>query len=192
MRLLRLQYNQLSSSINPVTGAGSTMQAVAKAKDQIKKFRRRESSMSQSQGQGRRSSVGDDLPPPYSENPPFNPFFNDLVHNVSNTSFQSDLDITRSPQDRSATIQDLDGGHYPGGVPPDRLSPLYPVLPHIPPYSPPHSHGDGQPPPFVTVSRRSQFGRRDSFQSDTEPEQAATRLANMKLQSEQQQQHKQK
>merc|ERR1719410_3095884 len=55
------------------TGAGSTMQAVAKAKDQIKKFRRRESSMSShSHGQGRRSSVGEDLPPPYSENPPFN------------------------------------------------------------------------------------------------------------------------
>ena len=168
------------------------MQAVAKAKDQIKKFRRRESSMSQSQGQGRRSSVGDDLPPPYSENPPFNPFFNDLVHNVSNTSFQSDLDITRSPQDRSATIQDLDGGHYPGGVPADRLSPLYPVLPHIPPYSPPHAHGDSQPPGFVTtrVARRSQFGRRDSFQSDSEQDQAATRLANIKLQSEQQQKHK--
>ena len=159
------------------------MQAVAKAKDQIKKFRRRESSLSQSQGQVRRSSVGDDLPPPYSENPPFNPFFNDLVHNVSNTSFQSDLDITRSPQDRLGTNLELDGGRYPGGVPPDRLSPLYPVLPHIPPYSPPHSHGDGQTPAFVTtrVSRRSQFGRRDSFQSDTEPDQAATRLANIKL-----------
>ena len=155
------------------------MQAVAKAKDQIKKFRRRESSMSsQSQGQGRRSSVGEDLPPPYSEDPPFNPFFNDnLVHNVSNTSFQSDPDIRRSPQD---TNLEVDGGHYPGGV-----APLYPVLPHIPPYSPPHSHGDGQPPPFVTVTRRSQFGRRDSFQSDTEQEQAATRLANIKLQSEQ-------
>ena len=190
---MRLQYNQLSSSINPVTGAGSTMQAVAKAKDQIKKFRRRESSMSShSHGQGRRSSVGEGLPPPYSENPPFNPFFNDnLVHNVSNTSFHSDLDITRSPQDRSGTNLELDGGRYPGGVPPDRLSPLYPVLPHIPPYSPPHSHGDGQPPPFVTVSRRSQFGRRDSFLSDTEPDQAAVMLSNIKLQSDQQQhQHK--
>ena len=153
------------------------MQAVAKAKDQIKKFRRRESSMSQGQGQVRRSSVGDDLPPPYSENPPFNPFFNDnVVHNVSNTSFHSDLE-------RSGTNLELEGG--PGH--PDRLSPLYPVLPHIPPYSPPHSHGDGQTPAFVTtrVSRRSQFGRRDSFQSDTEQEQAATRLANIKLQSEQ-------
>ena len=167
-------------SHNRITGAGSTMQAVAKAKDQIKKFRRRESSLSQSQVQGRRSSVGDDLPPPYSENPPFNPFFNDLVHNVSNTSFHSDLD-------RSGTNLDLEGGQYPGGVPADRLSPLYPVLPHIPPYSPPHSQGDGQPPAFVTtrVSRRSQFGRRDSFQADTEPDQAATRLANIKLQSEQ-------
>ena len=157
------------------------MQAVAKAKDQIKKFRRRESSMSHSQGQVRRSSVGDDLPPPYSENPPFNPFFNDnVVHNVSNTSFHSDLD-------RSGTNLELEGGgQYPGGVPPDRLSPLYPVLPHIPPYSPPHSQGDGQPPPFVTtrVARRSQFGRRDSAQSDSEPDLAATRLANIKLQSE--------
>merc|ERR1719150_2313863 len=60
------------------TGAGSTMQAVAKAKDKIKKFRRRPSSSCHE----RRGSV-EDLPPPYSENPPFNPFYNDLVHSVS-------------------------------------------------------------------------------------------------------------
>merc|ERR1719495_2225229 len=57
------------------TGAGSTMQAVAVAKDKIKKFRPRRSSSHQD----RRTSVGvDDLPPPYSENPPFNPFYDDL------------------------------------------------------------------------------------------------------------------
>ena len=135
--------------------------------------------------QGRRGSV-EDLPPPYSENPPFNPFYNDLVHNVSNTSFHSDLDITRSPGDsRAAHNTELEVG------PSERLSPLYPVLPHIPPYSPPHSHGDNPPPPFVTVTRRSQFGRRDSFLSDTEPDQAAVMLSNIKLQSDQQQhQHK--
>ena len=137
------------------------MQAVAKAKDQIKKFRRRESSMSE----GRRGSV-EDLPPPYSENPPFNPFYNDLVHNVSNTSFHPEVETEP-------------------GLPPDRLSPLYPVLPHIPPYSPPHSHADNPPPPFVNVTRRTQFGRRDSFLSDTETEQAATHLANIKLQDQQ-------
>jgi len=165
------------------TGAGSTMQAVAKAKDQIKKFRRRKSSSMSSMSEVRRGSVEDlqDLPPPYSENPPFNPFYNDLVHNVSNTSCHSELDMTRSPDDQP----ELDVG------PSSRLSPLYPVLPHIPPYSPPHSHGDNAPPPFVTVTRRSQFGRRDSFLSDTEPDQSAVLLANMKLQSEQQQ-HKQK
>ena len=54
------------------------MQAVAKAKDKIKKFRRRPSSSCHE----RRGSV-EDLPPPYSENPPFNPFYNDLVHSVS-------------------------------------------------------------------------------------------------------------
>merc|ERR1719336_1381284 len=108
------------------TGAGSTMQAVAKAKDQIKKFRRRESSMS-SHSHG---SV-EDLPPPYSENPPFNPFYNDLVHNVTNTSFHSELDMTRSPGERP-------GAHTEPGLSSERLSPLYPVpaLPHIPPYSP--------------------------------------------------------
>ena len=63
------------------------MQAVAVAKDKIKKFRPRRSSSHHD----RRSSVGvDDLPPPYSENPPFNPFYNDLVHNVSQGSQPSD------------------------------------------------------------------------------------------------------
>ena len=158
------------------------MQAVAKAKDQIKKFRRRESSMSVD----RRGSV-EDLPPPYSENPPFNPFYNDLVHNVTNTSFHSELDMTRSPGERP-------GAHTEPGLSSERLSPLYPVpvLPHIPPYSPPHPHGDNPPPAFLAVTRRSQFGRRESFLSDTEADEAATLtvMANLKLQSDQQQ-HKQ-
>merc|ERR1719151_247509 len=75
------------------TGAGSTMQAVARAKDKIKKFRRRQSSSCHE----RRGSV-EDLPPPYSVAPPFNPFYNDLGHNVSQSSTRSsvpgDLDMS--------------------------------------------------------------------------------------------------
>merc|ERR1719209_2417628 len=76
------------------TGAGSTQQAVARAKDQIKRFRRRSSSV------GRERSV-EDLPPPYSENPPVNPFYNDLVHTV-NTNYTSDHDHSRNSLDPSA------------------------------------------------------------------------------------------
>lgn len=60
------------------TGSGATMQAVAKAKDKIKRFRRRTSTIS-CHGSGSHHHA-DDLPPPYSENPPVNPFYNQHVH----------------------------------------------------------------------------------------------------------------
>lgn len=61
------------------TGSGATMQAVSRAKDKIKRFRRRNSSMTpvvSGGGGGGGCHVVDDLPPPYSENPPVNPFYN--------------------------------------------------------------------------------------------------------------------
>ena len=156
-----------------VTGAGSTMQAVARAKDKIKKFRRRQSSSCHE----RRSSV-EDLPPPYSENPPFNPFYNDLGHNVSQSSSSSvpgELDMSGHNPDLELTGRRSGGGRRGGSS--DRHSPMYPVLPHIPPYSSPPG---GNPPPFSAVTRRNQFGRRDSFMSDTEDPVAM--MGNLKLQ----------
>jgi len=162
------------------TGAGSTMQAVAVAKDKIKKFRPRRSSSHHD----RRSSVGvDDLPPPYSENPPFNPFYNDLVHNVSHGSQPSDQE--RLSLDRSHQYLDLDiSGRRSGGGGDsrftgvsDRVSPMYPALSNIPPYSSPPV---GLPPQFSNVTRRGGFGRRDSYMSDTDD--PAALMGNLKLQ----------
>merc|ERR1719225_1634848 len=53
------------------TGAGSTQQAVARAKDQIKRFRRKSGSSTSTPARVQ------DLPPPYSENPPMNPFYSE-------------------------------------------------------------------------------------------------------------------
>merc|ERR1719348_198984 len=147
------------------TGAGSTMQAVAVAKDKIKKFRRRQSSSCHET----RGSV-EDLPPPYSENPPFNPFYNDLVHNVSLPAAGDTADTSSQDLDLSSGRRSVGGGSRHAGVS-DRVSPMYPVLPNIPPYSSPPPVGN--PPPFSAVSRRGQFGRRDSFLSDSEQEPAA-------------------
>merc|ERR1712029_611778 len=137
------------------------MQAVAKAKDKIKKFRRRASSSHETYHQERRGSV-EDLPPPYSENPPFNPFYNDLVHNVSQPGGGDAGDTSRSSDDLCSGRRSVGGGSRHVS---DRVSPMYPVLPNIPPYSSPPG---GNPPPFSAVNRRGQFGRRDSFLLDSE------------------------
>ena len=138
------------------------MQAVARAKDKIKKFRRRQSSSCHE----RRGSV-EDLPPPYSENPPFNPFYNDLVHNVSHSAGGDAADTSSQDLDLSSGRRSVGGGSRHVS---DRVSPMYPVLPNIPPYSSPPG---GNPPPFSVVTRRGQFGRRDSFLSDSEQDPAA-------------------
>ena len=157
------------------------MQTVAKAKDKIKKFRRRPSSSCHE----RRSSVEDDLPPPYSENPPYNPFYNDLVHNVSQSNRHSDQELDRSGYTHGQ--HDLDMSNVSGrrsvgarhaSCDRDRVSPMYPVLPTIAPAHPPPFSSVSSVPSAVT--RRHQFGRRDSFQSDNE-DQAADMMANMKL-----------
>merc|ERR1719225_552003 len=87
------------------TGAGSTMQAVAKAKDQIKRFRRKSGSITSTPARVQ------DLPPPYSENPPMNPFYSER-HDISGLS---DLDhsglndsrpLVVSPPSQPATTHD--------------------------------------------------------------------------------------
>jgi len=146
------------------TGAGSTQQAVVRAKEKIKRFRRRNSSV------GRERSV-EDLPPPYSENPPVNPFYNDLVHTVT-SGYPSDHDsLDRSGLDDSRPLVVSPPCH--GQPDPHRFSPLYPgshplypVLPDIPPYS--GQGGQQEPPPFSVVTRRDPFLRRDSYFSDNE------------------------
>merc|ERR1719225_1436293 len=87
------------------TGAGSTMQSVARAKDQIKRFRRKSGSSTSTPGRVQ------DLPPPYSENPPMNPFFSER-HDVSGhlDLDHSGLDDSRplvvSPPSQPATTHD--------------------------------------------------------------------------------------
>merc|ERR1719348_1195586 len=175
------------------TGAGSTMLAVSRAKEKIKRFRRRPSSYSLSCTPAARMSPAGchdmsdlpapDLPPPYSENPPLNPFYNDLVHNVSHGSQPSDQE--RLSLDRSHQYLDLDiSGRRSGGGGDsrftgvsDRVSPMYPALSNIPPYSSPPV---GHPPQFSNVTRRGGFGRRDSYLSDTDD--PAAMMGNLKLQ----------
>ena len=59
----------------------------------------------------------------------------------------------------------------------DRVSPMYPALSNIPPYSSPPV---GHPPQFSNVTRRGGFGRRDSYMSDTDD--PAALMGNLKLQ----------
>lgn len=174
------------------TGAGSTMQSVAVAKDKIKRFRRRPSSMTSHDppycpGSGQ-EEPHNDLPPPYSENPPLNPFYNDLPRNISSGTVdlswsQHSLDnqdlndsgrpLAVSPQqdpDQQARLSPL----YPGGGgrrsqshPPHH--PQYPVLPNIPPYEYGHQvisplggqvvHLPSDPPPFSSVGGGGGRGR---------------------------------
>merc|ERR1719300_1231820 len=178
------------------TGAGSTQQSVARAKDKIKRFRRRNSSFS------RERSVAEDLPPPYSENPPVNPFYNEQVHSVHT----SDINRSRYSLDNSVSLDDRPLVVSPpchNQPDPHRFSPiyssnpLYPVLPNIPPYSAgvgvqgvptdsvDHSWREYQmpanqePPPFSAVTRRDPFLRRDSYFSDNE--EASDAMGNLHL-----------
>ena len=109
------------------TGSGATMQAVAKAKDKIKRFRRARSSTSV-------PTVGtvDDLPPPYSENPPVNPFYNEYLHSVEggNVSLNSSRRGEESPGDGRPLIgSPLHPHQYPLNQPYSPLGhpPLYPL-----------------------------------------------------------------
>jgi len=165
------------------TGAGSTMLAVSRAKEKIKRFRRRDCSLAPRESSPTcptPESGLSDLPPPYSENPPVNPFYNDLPRNISTSSIA-----------QSFGGLDEVGGGVPGEAP--RLSPslypgrrysqaaqpnFYPLLPNIPPYIHQVNPLGGQivlpsdPPAFHSLSGESghETGRawRDSYYSDTD------------------------
>jgi len=161
------------------TGAGSTQQSVARAKDQIKRFRRRTTSSS-----GPHTQLTEDLPPPYSENPPMNPYYSDLHHDTSDHSLDhTGLDDSRplvvSPPSHPTSAQ------HPGD--PLYQSHLYPLLhPIIPPYQSHHHHSQqpGDPPPpfqHVTPTSHPFLRREDSYLSDGEASEALTGLANLHL-----------
>merc|ERR1719192_2365067 len=122
------------------TGAGSTQQSVARAKDQIKRFRRRSGSSASTPGRVQ------DLPPPYSENPPVNPFYSER-HDVSGQDLDhSGLDDSRplvvSPPSQPAATHDPLYQH--------QQQHLYPLLhPIAPPYQTPDS-----PPPFSLLPQQ--------------------------------------
>lgn len=157
------------------TGAGYTQQSVARAKDQIKRFRRRTTSSSAPCRQ-----PPEDLPPPYSENPPLNPYYSDLHQDTSDLSLDhsSSLDDSRplvvSPPSHSSGLHSGD---------PLYQSHLYPLLhPIIPPYQ--THHQSEPPPPFtqhVTSTTHPFLRREDSYLSDGEASDAVAGLANLHL-----------
>ena len=56
---------------------------LCRAKDKIKRFRRRRASTLSA---ATPDHTADDLPPPYSENPPVNPFYNEYLHAVDSSN----------------------------------------------------------------------------------------------------------
>merc|ERR1719481_1556103 len=159
------------------TGAGSTQQAVARAKDKIKRFRRRNSSVAHASRESPPHctvppSPHPDLPPPYSENPPVNPFYNDIPRNISTSELTLGLELPPGgPESPSRLSPSLYGRAMPH-------HPSYPLLPNIPPYSQQMNPLGGQcllpaePPAFHSVAGEHPSvgvrGRRDSYFSDTE------------------------
>jgi hypothetical protein len=150
---------------------------VARAKDQIKRFRRRPGG-SASTGSVRPALGQEDLPPPYSENPPLNPFYSEPPEHHSDTDHCSALDDSRplvvSPPSQPALHQHPD--------PLYQATHLYPLLhPIVPPYRP----SQPSPPPFsqlVTPTahpflgpgpyREERLRREDSYLSDGEAAEA--------------------
>jgi len=169
------------------TGAGSTQQSVARAKDQIKRFRRRSGSSVSTPGRVQ------DLPPPYSENPPMNPFYSER-HDLSGPDLDhSGLDDSRplvvSPPSQPAATHDPLYQHQQH---------LYPLLhPIAPPYQtpdspPPFSLLPQQPHPHPFLGSRQEvvtpgsgsrpfLRREDSYLSDGEASEAVAGLANLHL-----------
>jgi len=169
------------------TGAGSTMLAVSRAKDKIKRFRRRQSSLAPREASPNCTlpeSTHQDLPPPYSENPPVNPFYNDTPRNISTSSLNLGIGGLEPPcgPDSPAEGPRLSPSLYPGhGHGGRRYSPhqvSYPLLPNIPPYSQQVNPLGGQmvlpsePPAFHSISgdhgNVNARRRRDSYFSDVE------------------------
>ena len=172
------------------SGAGSTQQSVARAKDQIKRFRRRTSTVSSTPS---RQTQDTDLPPPYSENPPLNPFY---------TEEQADLDHSAIDDSRPLVVSPpAHPSHQHAPQDPFYHAHLYPLLhPIVPPYQ---GVPAGDPPPFTPTSHpflhrpearpHTPGGRRedttshpflrreDSYLSDGEAADAAAGLANLHL-----------
>lgn len=162
------------------TGSGATMQAVAKAKEKIKRFRRRRSSVRAP------SPVGDDLPPPYSENPPVNPFYNEYMHSVDtpNQSFNTTYERGDSPGEARLVASPplLVPAHgYSQHYSPLDHPPLYPVAQDAPGYqesTPPYQPADQ----FSNVTRRRREPpRRNSYFSDAEDVTEAISNINLSL-----------
>lgn len=167
------------------TGAGSTQQSVARAKDQIKRFRRRSGSSVSTPGRVQ------DLPPPYSENPPMNPFYSER-HDLSGP----DLDHSGLDDSRPLVVS-------PPSQPAATHDPLYPhqqhLYPLLHPIAPPYQTPDSPPPfsllpqqphphPFlgsrqevVNPGSRPFLRREDSYLSDGEASEAVAGLANLHL-----------
>jgi len=180
------------------TGSGATMQAVSRAKDKIKRFRRRNSSIPNVGG----GHVNNDLPPPYSENPPVNPFYNQHLHAVDdhNVTYTDDRQRGDSPGDMRplvvSPVMPPNPYHYSDlGHPP-----LYPVTPgsrsptyhqeSTPPYHPSDqfSHfraaqdsSGTRRTPEGHVNRRAPLMRRNSYFSDAEDVTEAISNINLSL-----------
>merc|ERR1719430_614408 len=94
------------------TGAGSTKQSVALAKSKIARFRRSS------------TPAREDLPPPYSENPPANPFYQDSAMD------SADLEL-RQPEDSRPLV--VSPPSLPHTTDPLYQQHLYPLLHPIAP-----------------------------------------------------------
>merc|ERR1719341_1733318 len=179
------QFDMILEGAKQLDLAKVELQSVARAKDQIKRFRRRSGSSVSTPGRVQ------DLPPPYSENPPMNPFYSER-HDLSGPDLDhSGLDDSRplvvSPPSQPAATHDPLYQHQQH---------LYPLLhPIAPPYQTPDS-----PPPFsllpqqphphpflgsrqevVTPGSRPFLRREDSYLSDGEASEAVAGLANLHL-----------
>merc|ERR1719239_2070770 len=140
------------------TGAGSTQQSVARAKDQIKRFRRRSGSSVSTPGRVQ------DLPPPYSENPPMNPFYSER-HDLSGP------DLDHSGLDDSRPLVISPPYQTPDSPPPFSL---LPQQPHPHPFL-------GSRQEVVSPGSRPFLRREDSYLSDGEASEAVAGLANLHL-----------
>ena len=88
------------------SGAGSTQQSVARAKDQIKRFRRRTSTVSSTPS---RQTQDTDLPPPYSENPPLNPFYTEEQADLDHSAIDDSRPLVVSPPAHCTPLQSMRG-----------------------------------------------------------------------------------
>lgn len=153
------------------TGAGSTQQAVALAKSKIARFRRSS------------TPAREDLPPPYSENPPANPFYTDSAMD------SADLELRQLEDSRPLVVSPPSLPHTTGvATDPLYQQHLYPLLhPIAPPYHTPDPppftlHPSPSPHALAAITPSRPFLRReDSCLSDGEAAEAVAGLAALHL-----------